>query len=98
MLPLDGATAIAPIEATGCESKIGFQVRPALVVFQTPPPTEPKYNVLGCPGTPLPPLTRPPRNGPMLLQRRPPKTAASTLPCCARTRGSAAAANGAVRA
>ncbi len=38
----DGATATAPIDATGCESKIGSQVRPALVVFQTPPPTEPK--------------------------------------------------------
>ena len=39
---LDGATAIAPMEATGCVSKMGFQVRPASVVFQTPPPTEPK--------------------------------------------------------
>ena len=34
--------AMAPIDAIGCESKIGVQVRPALVVFHTPPPTEPK--------------------------------------------------------
>jgi hypothetical protein len=32
---------MAPIEAIGCESKIGNHVRPAFVVFQTPPPTEP---------------------------------------------------------
>jgi hypothetical protein len=38
----EGATASAPIEATGCESKIGVQVRPAFIVFQTPPPTDPK--------------------------------------------------------
>jgi hypothetical protein len=33
---------MAPIEAMGCESKTGVQVRPELMVFQTPPPTEPK--------------------------------------------------------
>src|SRR5205085_7480331 len=38
----DGATASAPIDATGCESKIGIHVRPALIVFQTPPFTDPK--------------------------------------------------------
>ncbi len=36
-----GATAIAPIDATGCESMMGAHVRPALPVFQTPPPTVP---------------------------------------------------------
>ena len=36
------ATAIPPIEATGCESKIGIQMRPASIDFQTPPFTAPK--------------------------------------------------------
>ena len=39
---LDGATAIAPIEATGCPSNTGIHVRPAFTVFQTPPLTAPK--------------------------------------------------------
>jgi len=38
----EGATAIAPIEATGCPSKTGFQARPASMDFQTPPLTAPK--------------------------------------------------------
>ena len=37
----DGATAIAPIEPVGWSSKIGIQVRPSSVVFQTPPLTTP---------------------------------------------------------
>jgi hypothetical protein len=41
MSEFEGATATAPIEAIGCESKIGNQLRPELVVFHTPPPTEP---------------------------------------------------------
>ena len=41
-LGFEGATASAPIEAIGCPSKIGVQVTPASVVFQMPPPTEPK--------------------------------------------------------
>ena len=36
-----GATATAPIDATGCESMIGVHVRPALPLFHTPPPTAP---------------------------------------------------------
>ena len=32
----------APIDATGCESKIGVQMRPASIDFQTPPFTAPK--------------------------------------------------------
>jgi hypothetical protein len=38
----DGAMAIAPIVPTGCESKIGCQVRPASPVSQMPPLTAPK--------------------------------------------------------
>ncbi len=33
----DHDTASAPIEPVGCASKIGAHVRPASVVFQTPP-------------------------------------------------------------
>ena len=36
MSGLLGATAMAPIEAIGSESKIGFQVAPASIVFHTP--------------------------------------------------------------
>ena len=38
---VDGATATQPIDPVGWSSKIGFQVRPASVVFQTPPFTMP---------------------------------------------------------
>ena len=41
--PFDAAMqTIAPIDAIGCSSKIGFQVRPASIVSQTPPLTLPK--------------------------------------------------------
>jgi hypothetical protein len=42
MFGSEGATAIAPMEAIDCESKMGLQVRPASFVFQTPPPTLPE--------------------------------------------------------
>jgi len=42
MLGLEGASASAPIEATGWLSKMGFQTVPPSVVFHTPPPFEPK--------------------------------------------------------
>ena len=38
----DGATAKAPIDATGWPSKTGVQTRPASTVFHTPPLTWPK--------------------------------------------------------
>ncbi len=38
----DSATAMLPIEEMGYLSKIGCQVEPASVVFQTPPATAPK--------------------------------------------------------
>ena len=37
MLGSDGATTTEPIDPVGWSSKIGFQVRPASVVFHTPP-------------------------------------------------------------
>jgi hypothetical protein len=33
---------MAPIDATGWESKIGVHTRPVSIVFQTPPLTAPK--------------------------------------------------------
>src|SRR5882757_4969877 len=63
-LESEGATAIAPIDCVGCESKIGFQVRPSSSVFHTPPLTAPAKNVCGWPGTPVIARVRPPRNGP----------------------------------
>src|ERR1019366_7047517 len=38
----DGATAIAPIDATGCESNTGVHTRPASTDFHTPPFTAPE--------------------------------------------------------
>ena len=37
-----GATAIEPIDAISCASKIGVHVRPAFSLSQTPPSTAPK--------------------------------------------------------
>src|SRR4029077_2517548 len=60
----EGATAIAPIDEMSCLSKTGVQFAPPSNVFQTPPATAPKYQVLGSPGTPAMARARPPRNGP----------------------------------
>src|SRR6266550_3101467 len=60
----EGATAIAPIDEISCLSKSGVQFAPPSSVFQTPPATAPKYQVLGSPGTPSMASARPPRNGP----------------------------------
>ena len=38
----DGATAIAPMDAMGCESNTGCHTRPASIDFHTPPFTAPK--------------------------------------------------------
>ena len=37
MFGSEGATAMEPMEPVGWSSKIGTHVRPASVVFQTPP-------------------------------------------------------------
>ena len=44
---LEGATAIAPMDCVGCESKIGTQVRPSSSDFHTPPFTAPARKVCG---------------------------------------------------
>src|ERR1700730_8958372 len=81
MFGFDGATPMAPIDAIGWPSKIGDQVRPALNDFPTPPPTDPKQKVFGCPGPPLTALTRPPRNGPIIRQRSPEYRPGLTFSC-----------------
>jgi hypothetical protein len=65
MFGSDGATSSAPIEAMGWLSKMGCQVIPAFVVFQTPPSTPPKKKVVPVAGTPVTAMERPPRKGPM---------------------------------
>ena len=61
---VDG-TAMAPIEPAGWPSKMGFQVRPASSVSQTPPSTAPNQKCRASPGMPATVSTRPPRNGPI---------------------------------
>src|SRR6266851_1975767 len=64
MLGSDSATAIAPIEETGCLSKSAVQFPPPSVDFHTPPAAPPKKYVFGSPGMPVTASDRPPRNGP----------------------------------
>src|SRR5437773_11515111 len=52
------------MDEISCLSKSGVQFAPPSAVFQTPPATAPKYQVLGSPGTPSIARARPPRNGP----------------------------------
>jgi hypothetical protein len=56
-----------PIAATGWSSKIGMNVVPPSVDFQTPPDADPRYQVLGSPGTPATAAIRPADAGPMYL-------------------------------
>src|SRR5215213_11623979 len=46
-------------------SVMGLQLAPPSVVFQSPPPTAPKYASRGRPFTPVAAIERPPRSGPM---------------------------------
>src|SRR5207248_7958095 len=52
------------MEEMSCLSKSGVQFAPPSMVFQTPPATAPKYQVLGSSRTPSIVNARPPRNGP----------------------------------
>src|SRR6188508_3589239 len=63
-LGFEAAIAIDPTAPVTSLSKIGRQVRPASVVFHTPPFAVPAKNVFGCDGTPTATVVRPPRNGP----------------------------------
>src|SRR5271170_3835721 len=60
---------------------MGFQVTPTSVLFQTPPATAPKYQVLASPGTPVTAATRPPLNGPICLHFIALNSAGSTCAC-----------------
>src|SRR4029077_3290032 len=73
----EGATAIAPMDEMSCLSKSGVQFAPPSSVFQTPPATAPKYQVLGSPGTPAMAKARPPRNGPTCRHCMPEKSLGS---------------------
>src|SRR5689334_13163677 len=64
---LDSETATAPTDALFTwPSVTGVHVIPPSVVFQSPPPTAPKYASFGRPFTPLTAIDRPPRSGPIL--------------------------------
>src|SRR5437773_8233168 len=52
------------MDEISCLSKSGVQFAPPSTVFQTPPATAPKYQVLGSSRTPSIANARPPRNGP----------------------------------
>ena len=60
----DGATAMAPIEAASCRSKMGSQPTPPSLLRHRPPEAAPAYQVSGSPGTPATAETRLPI-GPM---------------------------------
>src|SRR5260370_17381043 len=56
----DGAIAMSPIVDTPSLSKIGSQVVPLLVVFQTPPEAVPTYTMFGLLSTTAKSSMRPP--------------------------------------
>src|SRR5437773_11149570 len=60
MSGFDAATAMLPIDRTGCSSKIGVKVVPALPVLNSPPVPVATKNCAGFPGTRAISLTRPP--------------------------------------
>src|SRR5215207_4555423 len=63
----DSEPATAPTDALLTRPSVtGVQPWPPSVVFQSPPPTAPKYASLGRPFTPVAAMDRPPRSGPML--------------------------------
>src|SRR3954469_15385517 len=67
MSGFDSDTATAPTdELLSCPSVTGVHVSPLSIVFQSPPPTAPKYASFGRPLTPLTAIDRPPRSGPTL--------------------------------
>ncbi len=58
------ATASEPMDATGSESKMGFQWIPPSVLLKMPPDAAPTYQMFGFPGTPATDVARLP-SGPM---------------------------------
>src|SRR6185295_1541137 len=77
----DSETATAPTdELLIWLSVTGVQRAPPSTVFQSPPPTAPKYASRGRPLTPDTAIDRPPRSGPMLRHLKASRTALSTAP------------------
>src|SRR5258707_9331967 len=58
------ATANEPMDATGSESKMGFQWIPPSVLLKMPPEAAPTYQMFGFPGTPATEVARLP-SGPI---------------------------------
>src|SRR5690349_17180721 len=58
------ATASEPMDATGSESKMGFQWMPPSVLLKMPPDAAPTYQRFGFPGTPATDVARLP-SGPI---------------------------------
>src|SRR3954470_21033046 len=93
MSGFDSDTATAPTdELLSCPSVTGVQVNPLSVVFQSPPPTAPKYASFGRPLTPLTAMERPPRSGPTLRHRYDAKNASGDAGSTARATGGACCA------
>src|SRR2546428_265842 len=81
MSGFDGATATLPIDRTGCSSKIGAKVVPALPVLNSPPVPVATKNCAGFPGTRAISLIRPPMlAGPTGRQERDRNCSAPTGP------------------
>src|SRR3954452_3850639 len=92
----DSDTATAPTDALFTwPSVTGAHASPPSVVFQSPPPTAPKYASRGRPLTPDTAIERPPRSGPMLRHCIVFKTSGSMLDAAAAvTAGAGACADG----
>src|SRR5258708_10253661 len=83
------ATASEPMDATGAESKMGFQWMPPSVLLKMPPDAAPTYQMFGFPGTPATDVARVP-SGPMYRYLSCPYTSGLMGGCCAcNKRGSA---------
>src|SRR5579863_2425204 len=63
----DGAMASVPMACTSCLSKTGSNDWPPSEDFHTPPEDDPRYQMLGSPGTPTTAAIRPAGAGPMYL-------------------------------
>src|ERR1700739_2324855 len=88
------ATASEPMDATGAESKMGFQWMPPSVLLKMPPEAAPTYQMFGFPGTPATAVARLP-SGPIYLYLIWPYTSGLAAGCCAFSEQGAASATAA---
>ena len=82
MLGSLAATASEPMDATGSESKMGFQWIPPSVLLKMPPDAAPTYQMFGFPGSPATDVARLP-SGPMYRYLSCPYTSGLIGVCCA---------------